>query len=438
MMRTGDYLRILRDSWLIVLVCTIAFTGVAVLFTPEPSPEYQATATLAVSTCVALERSVECDPIRGTGFAIQRSQIYSTLGTTLPVLNRAIALVDFPVNVEDLRIGTVVTSEPNSPLIEVQVLWPVAKDSVILTNAVARALIDYADDTIDSIPEQAGSTEFFFAEEATQPIEQSPASVSIVAVALVLGLTIGLSIAVFRYALDRRLRSPFEAENVTGLDVLANVPIVPFVLKRRNSRTSGSETVDDIFRRLRVGVLVRTDSLRARTLLIASSQPGESAAAIAEGLAESIAETGARVLLVNIDASGASAAVDHQLASGREALSLESAAPSISFHQLGSSSMHVLSTGSAQSLNPVVLGAAMVEKLESFDYVLISAPPLLPTADAVALIPSSDAVLLVVGIGVVHRDDLRASLRSVALSGGTPIGVATTISGSPRKAITVR
>lgn len=343
MMRTSDYLKILRDSWPIVLVCTIAFTGIAALASPEPEPTYKSTSTLAVS----------------------------------------------------------------------------------------KALIDYAAITIDSTPAQAGSTDFFFAQEATQSIEQSSRSVSPFAVGLILGLAVGLGIAVIRYVLDRRLRSPAEAESVTALDVLAHIPIGPFAARRRSRPAPILTGVEDTFRRLRVGVLVRTNALRARTILIASSQEGDSSPAVARGLAESIAETGARVVLVDINADLVSAGAELAL-TGARGLGLEASAPATRLRQIQGSSLHILSAGSAQTLTPAVLGAAMVEELGGFDYVVVSAPPLLPTADAVSLLPSANAVLLVAGIRVVTRADLRASLRSITLSGGTPIGIVTTTSESPR------
>jgi capsular polysaccharide biosynthesis protein len=432
MMRNSDYLKILRDSWPIVLISTITFTGVGALATPGSSPDYASTATLAVTACVALEQTAGCDPIRGTGFALQRSQIYSTLGTTAPVLNRAIALVDFEVDADDLRIGTAVTSEASSPIVEVKVVWPVPDQSIELANAVALALIDYAAVTIDNMPTEVGSTDFFVAEQAVRTVKASPASVSLTTVGLVLGLAFGLGIALLRYVLDRRLRSSGEGESVTGLDDLATIPVAPFPSKHGSYPQPWMDSSADAFRRLRTGVLVRTAAVQGRTVLVASSQPGESSSYVARGLADSLVETGARVLLVEVDLDlERKNEVTGSDANGLPS-ELELAPSTRNMYQAGESSLQILSATDLQSVRSATLGATKVDALVTFDYVVMSAPPLLPTANGVSLIPMSDVVLLVAGLRVVKKDDLEAAVRSISLAGGTPIGITTTFQVSAK------
>lgn len=427
MMRNSDYLKILRDSWPIVLISTIALTSVGAFAMPSPAPNYSSTATLAVTACVPLEQIQGCDPIRGTGFAIQRSQIYSTLGTTAPVLSRAIALVDFPVDANNLRINTTVTSAPNSPLVEVTVIWPVANESVRLANAVSQALIDYAAGTVDKTPTESGSTDFFIAEQAIAPVQASPSSVSLTTIGLVLGLALGLGIALLRYVLNRRLRSSSEGESVTGLDDLASIPVGQGTSARGSVPELCRSPSSDAFRRLRTGVLVRIEAFPGRTILVTSSQLGESSSQVARGLAESIAETGSPVLLIEVD-------LDHEReieSSHAEALSSPIAlalSPSRqNLDQAGGSFLHVLTATDLESVRSAALRPTMLDTAVKFDYVVVAAPPLLPTADGVSLIPASDVVLLVAGVGVVNRDDLTAAVRAIRLAGGTPIGITTTV-----------
>ena len=67
---------------------------------------------------------------------------------------------------------------------------------------------------------------------------------------------------------------------------------------------------------------------------------------------------------------------------------------------------------------------ALVEQLAvRFDYVIIDAPPLLPVTDAAVLSTIVDGALIVVGAGVVSRDQLTHAIASLEAVNGKVLGL---------------
>ena len=66
----------------------------------------------------------------------------------------------------------------------------------------------------------------------------------------------------------------------------------------------------------------------------------------------------------------------------------------------------------------------MLKHLTSrFDYVVIDSPPTLPVTDAVVLSSLVDGVIVVVGSGMVQRDQLAAPSRAWSRSAGRVLGL---------------
>lgn len=76
--------------------------------------------------------------------------------------------------------------------------------------------------------------------------------------------------------------------------------------------------------------------------------------------------------------------------------------------------------------------AQTVKALEArFDYVLIDAPPLLPVTDAAVLSTHVGGALVVVGAGVINKDNLRRALETLQAVNGNTLGLV--LNRLPRK-----
>ena len=94
----------------------------------------------------------------------------------------------------------------------------------------------------------------------------------------------------------------------------------------------------------------------------------------------------------------------------------------------GSTDLWVLGAGPIPPNPSELLGSASMRKLLAqlaarFDYIVIDAPPTLPVTDAVVMTSIVDGTILVVGSGLVERDQLLHSLDNLRSVSGKVLGV---------------
>src|ERR1019366_4476278 len=94
----------------------------------------------------------------------------------------------------------------------------------------------------------------------------------------------------------------------------------------------------------------------------------------------------------------------------------------------GIDALSVLAAGERPSDPTGVLGserlAAVVDQLrQTFDWVLVDSPPVLPVTDAVILAQTVDATLLVVAAGQTRGKNLRRATEALSLVQATIVGV---------------
>lgn len=285
------------------------------------------------------------------------------------------------------------------------------------------------------------------------------------AVALLLGLGLGISTAFLQERLDDTLKGADDVERLFGLSALALIPSVhslngdrPRVrqllnrtlpLKSNHNGTASNPAarwhrIDQVergekpeaslveaFRSLRASVMLSTADHPPGSLLITSTQPGEGKTTVATNLAISLAQLGQRVLLVDADLRFPSL---QRLFCIRESLGLVSyltgqqdwrAAVSPS----GSPGLDLLLCGPvppnpAELLSSKSMGAFINSAKAEYGFVILDSSPLLALADSRILAALVDGVLLVVKSCATPREQVIQSQNSIRSAGGNLIGVA--------------
>lgn len=431
MMQPSDYLRLIRDNWILLIVSCLGAGALAFAVNSAQAPAYRATTTLSVTACVSVEFSGGCEPILEPFFAADRAVVYADLALSNQVLDEAISSVDFEVNVGTLREGLSVTPRSGSPLINVTVDWPVESQSADLANAVSSALIQYGQQALDGMDQESTSVQLVVTNPADEVQRIAGSGTTAGALGLTLGLALGLGVAFLRYFLNSRLRTSSEAAELTALDLLGHVPLGKMVVRR--PKVSSTAVIDESVRRVRAGVIHRMQASGARTILVTASQTGEDSDEVATALASSIAETGVRVLLIEADLNDRTIGGRFQIESTTGLIDLtEGVAPAEQYlRHVGTSTRAFLSAGSqdvdgAQFLSNGIVLERIGEVSASFDCVVIAAPSILDTPQTLTLLPAADAVVIVAAVGAVHRLNLIRAVHALDQLGKRPIGVITT------------
>lgn len=243
------------------------------------------------------------------------------------------------------------------------------------------------------------------------------------AVALIVGLALGLGTAIVRDRLDDRLRGPEDLETHVGEPVLAAIPAFRTVRRGPAGRlvTVGhpSSRTAAVYRDLRTRVFQAAMQRGAQTLLVANAA-GREKTAVAANLAVALAQSGKRVVLVSADLRRPQThqlfGVDNEVGlsdlvgTGRQlSLPLPLGATGVSRLTLLRAGRPVPDPGAV--LQSTVVPRVFDELARTTDFVVVEAPPMLAGADATVLMGLVDMVLFVGDLRRVTRAQVRAAMR---------------------------
>jgi succinoglycan biosynthesis transport protein ExoP len=274
------------------------------------------------------------------------------------------------------------------------------------------------------------------AQEALVPSSpSSPATKKNTALAAVLGLLLGIGLALLLERFDRRIRRPEELEAVYRLPMLGVVPNSA-ALSGKGAALPAPEA--EAFGLIRAHLRFFNVDRELRTVLIASPAPGDGKTTIARHLAEAAARLGSRVLLLEVDLRQPTLAQQLAIQSGPGladvligAIPMGEATQSVDLQAapgegtLGHT-LDVLAAGAVLPPNPGELleSRAMETVLERaksvYDLVVIDTPPLNAVSDAFPLLRKVDGVVIVGWVGRSRRD-VAERLHQVLASSGAPL-----------------
>jgi succinoglycan biosynthesis transport protein ExoP len=276
----------------------------------------------------------------------------------------------------------------------------------------------------------------------TQPA--GPRQVMLLSGGLLLGLFAGVVAAFIFEATSDRVQSSSQVEGNLGLPVLATVPSLPVRPDRVLPNITGrardsspsllmllgdpSSRYSEAIRALRNSVLLAAD---VRTLLVASSIPGEGSSATAANLATVLAQPGVRVLLIDANILSPEihtslgvekgAGLSDYLADGSLPLRITQPVP-------GVAGLHVVSGGnpillSSDAIASTTFHALLLEWRRHYDYVVLTCAPFLVASTSTLLASWVDATVLVTRYGESRLGDLKQVGDLLSRSGASVAGI---------------
>jgi capsular exopolysaccharide synthesis family protein len=424
----GEYLDILRRRWLGVLIIVLTALALASAVTLIMPKKYTATTRLFI----AVAGDSVTDLAQGSNFAAKQMSSYAEVATSPRVLTPVIAQLGLATTPEELAESVEATVPVETVILEIAATDRDPARAAQIANAVGREL---AKVTSELTPDKLDGTKAVQANPiADAQMPDKPSSPKIfqnLALGLIIGLLLGLGVAVLRHVLDTKIRNEDDVRTLTGSPILGVVTydqvvsLHPVIL-RDQPLSAPSEAV----RRLRTNLQFIDLANRPKSIVISSSIPGEGKSTIAINLAVSLADSGSRVILVDADLRRPSVAeyLGIEGGVGLTTVLIGRAEVEDVVQPLGKTSLDLLPAGQIPPNPSELLGSvAMADLLEqlsgSYDMVLLDSPPLLPVTDAVVLSNLAGGALVVVGADRIHRPQLQQSLESLETAGAHLFGI---------------
>lgn len=431
-MELSDYIRILRKSWLAIVIATLLGLAAAAGYSLTRTPMYESQSVVFVQSQAG---STVTELQQGSSFAQSRITTYVSLVREPVVMNPVITQLGLDTSADDLAENVKSSSPLNSTLIQITVQDPDPVMAADIANALGASLAA-AVERIDTPAGQDQSaiklTRVRDAAAAYAPV--SPNIPLNLALGLLVGLAIGIGIAVLRSVLDNRVRSPRDVEELTDRPLIGAIPLDPKAKERPLIiQADPLNPRSEAFRSLRTNLqFLEMDG--GHTFVITSSIPTEGKSTTTLNLAIALADSGKRVALVDTDLRKPKVAEYLGIEGGTGLTDVLIGRAKVSDVLLpwGNRSMYVLPAGKIPPNPSELLGSARMQKLldalaEEFDVVLCDAPPLLPVTDAAVLSRVTSGAIMAVAVGRTTTHQLQGALDALATVGAKVAGVVLTM-----------
>jgi capsular exopolysaccharide synthesis family protein len=417
-MELTDYIRILRKNWLIIVVATLLGVGIAAVWSLTRTPMYQAQSTVFVSTQAG---SSITELQQGSSFTQSRVMTYSNLVTTPIVMNPVIAELGLGMTASELGARVSASAATGTTLISITVTDADPVQAAEIANALGASLAA-AVESIEAIetPEgtQASPVRLSRVQDALPPLSPSSPNVPLnLALGGLIGLALGIGVAVLRSVLDTRVRTPRDVEQVTDRPLIGAIAYDPRAKERplivhADPLSPRAES----FRALRTN-LQFLDMGGRSSFVITSAMPSEGKSTTTINLAIALADAGKRVALIDTDLRKPKVAEYLGIEGGVGLTDVLIGRTRVGDVMLpwGQRSLYVMPAGKIPPNPSELLGSrqmhALLEVLErDFDVVLCDAPPLLPVTDAAILAKATSGAIVVISAGRTSRHQLSSAI----------------------------
>ncbi|SDD56904.1 polysaccharide biosynthesis tyrosine autokinase [Auraticoccus monumenti] len=421
-MTFAQFVAVVRKRWFLILIPFLLACGSVGTWSMLTTPLYTATA----SSYFSMQGGGTANELyQGANYTQQQLGSFAELATKPIVLDAVIDDLDLDTTSGELARSVSADVMAESVIIDLSATSASPQLAADLANAIALRLGVVVKDLSPVVDGQPTIDVVTVATAVPPRFQSSPDTRRNVLAAGLGGLLLGLVLVVARERLDTRVRG--ESDLPGGQGVLASVedlrdarqnPILPL-----QSRTPRAQVRAEAFRRLRTNLRFIDVDHPPRVIVMTSAVAGEGKSSTAVNLARVLVQDGHRVVLVDGDLRRPSVAAYAGLEGSvgltdvlAGSLDLETA-----LRRWQHDRLQVLPSGSlppnpSELLGSDAMASLMGQLRDTFDFVILDTPPLLPVIDAAVAGVLADGVVMVVRHGHTTRPQLEHaadSLRSV-------------------------
>ena len=393
-----------RRIWIVIL-CFAAATLAAAALTIRADKRYSAMSALLLRSSPAV------DPQRAVDTSLQL--------LSLPVVAERTANRLPGVSGGEVEAAVEADQQGESDIIQVTATDSSPEGAALIANTFAEEFLVFRE---EGDRERLRSGRIQVVERAS-PLSDpvSPKPIRNVAFGALVGLVLGLGLALLLEQLDRRIKREEDLAEATGLALLATVPKRKAFDREHLGHGSLSPAETEVFRLLRANLRYFKVKQEIKSVLVTSAESGEGKTLVSLGLALAAVTSGERVLLLEADLRDPGLSRILGLAStgglswalsNDDAGALADAVTTVKAGDLaesvGDTTLDVVPAGAIPPNPTELVESQRMKDLialaeQEYDFVVIDTPPVLVVSDAIPLISAVSGVLAVSGLGVSTR-----------------------------------
>ncbi len=432
-MRFQDLARLIRTRWLIITAIAILSVLGAAVATWMTTPQYQSSTRLYVS---ATSGASAAERFQGNRLSQERVLSYTELLKGQSLAQRTVDKLNLDITADELRSKVKATAKVDTVLINVAVRDASPVRARDIANALSDEFVVMVRELETPGPGDRPDARVVVEQRASVPqAPVTPQKARNLALGLILGVTLGIAVAVLRDLLDNTVKDRETLEAVTGVGIVGAIPLD----KERRSKPAiyfdrDNSAIAEAFRKLRTNLQFLSVDNPPRVIVILSSAPSEGKSTTAINIALALAEADKSVVLVDGDMRRPSLDKYLDLVGSVGFSTVLSGGASLAevLQDTKFPRLTVLAAGPTPPNPSELLGSQAAKKLledlrSQFEYVIIDSAPLLAVTDGAILATVADGALIIAKYGETKREQLAHAVGTLKDVGATLLGAVTTL-----------
>ncbi len=435
-MDVHDYARILRRNIVLIIATTLIGLSAGAAHALLTPARYEATTQVFVATTNS-GGATNSDLRQGTDYARQVVVSYVDVIPSALVLDPVIADLGLEEPAAELAKSVTASASLNTVVISISVRDEGPEEAARIADAVSDSFATVVAEQLERpTADRDSPVRIETLQPARVPTEPFEPSMRLsLALGTLVGLALGVGIAVLRAVTDTRVRTVEDVEKTVPAPLLGGIALDP------NSKTQPLIVADssrdpraEAFRSLRTNVQFLGAGRSSQAIVLTSANPAEGKSTTAANLALAFAETGAKTVLVDADLRRPRMA-DYFGVEGGVGLSdvlIGRARTTDVIQQWARGTLFLLPSGAVPPNPAELLGSTVMEDLllqlrAAFDVVIIDAPPVLAVTDAAVIGRMVDGVVIVAAAGSTRRGQLESAVQNIETAGSRVAGTVVTM-----------
>ena len=299
-MEIRDYLRILRNRWKLITAMLALGVLAALAFSLLTTPKYAASTQLFVST-TGQENTTAA--YQGGLFSQQRVTSYSELIQGQQVAQRVVDTLKLPVGAAQVASEVSVNVKTDTVILGVTVTDPSPERARDIANALSQQFTQLVTELETPQGSTSAAAKVTVVQQASLPTAPVvPQTTRNMGLGAVVGLLLGIGLAVLRDRLDNTVKDRREVAEATQAAVIGTVPFDSDRPKHPLAAFGeGHSSSAEAYRQIRTSLQFLDVDNPPRAMVITSAVPNEGKTTTALNLAFALGESGHRVVLVEAD-----------------------------------------------------------------------------------------------------------------------------------------